>query len=64
MARDIAERGEREEDPRGQWPGELLLLRAREPVPLRRLAGEVDALGAAAINALAQASTWTVPERP
>jgi len=40
------------------------LLRAREPVPLRRLAGEVDALGAAAINALAQASTWTVPERP
>jgi len=37
------------------------LLRAREPVPLRRLAGEVDALGAAAISALAQTSSWTMP---
>jgi hypothetical protein len=37
------------------------LLRAREPVPLRRLAGEVDALGAAAISALAQTSSWTLP---
>jgi hypothetical protein len=34
------------------------LLRAREPVPLRRLAGEVDALGAAAISALAETSSW------
>jgi hypothetical protein len=37
------------------------LLRTTEPVPLRRLAGEVDALGAAAISALAQGSSWTVP---
>jgi len=40
------------------------LLRAREPVPLRRLAGEVDVLGAAAISAYARASSWVVPERP
>ena len=40
------------------------LLRAQEPVPLRRLAGEVDALGAAAISAYADASSWAVPERP
>jgi hypothetical protein len=37
------------------------LLRAREPVPLRRLAGEVDSLGAAAISALAQTSSWALP---
>ncbi len=37
------------------------LLRAQDAVPLRRLAGEVDALGAAAISALAQASSWTLP---
>ncbi|MCW2705596.1 MAG: hypothetical protein JWQ37_3591 [Blastococcus sp.] len=37
------------------------LLRARNPVPLRRLAGEVDALGAASISALAQSSSWAVP---
>ena len=37
------------------------LLCSADPVPLRRLAGEVDALGAAAISALAQASSWTVP---
>jgi hypothetical protein len=37
------------------------LLRTTDPVPLRRLAGEVDALGAAAISALAQGSSWTVP---
>ena len=37
------------------------LLRAPEPVPLRRLAGEVDALGAAAISALAQTSSWALP---
>src|SRR4051794_26985134 len=40
------------------------LLRTRDPVPLRRLAGEVDTLGAAAISAYAQASSWVVPERP
>lgn len=40
------------------------LLRSRDPVPLRRLAGEVDALGAAAISAYAQASSWAVPDRP
>lgn len=40
------------------------LLRTRDPVPLRRLAGEVDALGAAAISAYAQSSSWAVPERP
>jgi hypothetical protein len=40
------------------------LLRARDPVPLRRLAGEVDALGATAISAYAQASSWAVSERP
>jgi hypothetical protein len=37
------------------------LLRAHGPVPLCRLAGEVDALGAAAISALAQTSSWVVP---
>ena len=37
------------------------LLRTRDPVPLRRLAGEVDALGAAAISAYAQASSWSLP---
>jgi len=40
------------------------LLQAAEPVPLRRLAGEVDALGAAAISALAQTSSWAVPATP
>jgi hypothetical protein len=37
------------------------LLHAPDPVPLRRLAGEVDALGAAAISALAQTSSWSLP---
>jgi hypothetical protein len=37
------------------------LLRSREPVPLRWLAGEVDALGAAAISALAETSSWALP---
>lgn len=37
------------------------LLLSPEPVSLRWLAGEVDALGAAAISALAQASSWAVP---
>lgn len=40
------------------------LLRTPEPVTLRRLAGEVDALGAAAISALVQTSPWTVPGTP
>ena len=40
------------------------LLRTTDPVPLRRLAGEVDALGAAAISALAQSSSWTLPVNP
>jgi hypothetical protein len=37
------------------------LLRTGEPVPLRTLAGEIDALGAAAITALADTSPWIVP---
>ena len=37
------------------------LLRADGPVPLRRLAADVDALGAAAISALAQTSSWALP---
>ena len=40
------------------------LLRTPDPVPLRRLAGEVDALGAAAISAYAESSSWAVPGRP
>lgn len=40
------------------------LLRTQDPVPLRRLAGEVDALGAAAISAYAQSSSWALPGRP
>jgi hypothetical protein len=39
------------------------LLRTPDPVPLRRLAGAVDALGAAAISAYAQASSWAVLDR-
>jgi hypothetical protein len=37
------------------------LLRSAGPVPLCRLAADVDALGAAAISALAQTSSWVVP---
>lgn len=37
------------------------LLRLDEPVPLCRLAADVDALGAAAISALAQTSSWALP---
>jgi hypothetical protein len=37
------------------------LLLSPEPVPLQRLAGEVDALGAAAISVLAEQAAWTVP---
>jgi len=40
------------------------MLRTAEPVPLRQLAGEVDALGAAAISALAQTSSWVLPATP
>jgi hypothetical protein len=40
------------------------LLRAPDPVPLRQLAGAVDALGAAAISAYAGSSSWAVPGRP
>lgn len=36
------------------------LLRSGEPVPLQRLAVEVDALGAAAISALAGQADWTL----
>ncbi|HEX2073657.1 MAG TPA: hypothetical protein VHF92_07720 [Geodermatophilus sp.] len=39
-------------------------LHSSEPLPLRRLAAEVDALGAAAIRALAERSSWAVPSRP
>jgi hypothetical protein len=39
----------------------LELLRTGEPVPLRTVAGEIDALGAAAITALAETSAWIVP---
>jgi hypothetical protein len=37
------------------------LLRSPEPVPYQRLADEIDALGAAAISALAERSDWAVP---
>jgi hypothetical protein len=37
------------------------LLAARDPVPLGVLAGEVDALGAAAVAALAERTEWVVP---
>jgi hypothetical protein len=40
------------------------LLRSGEPVPLQVLAGEVDALGAAAVSALAEQSSWVVPGLP
>ncbi len=38
-------------------------LRSGRPLPLQVLAGEVDALGAAAVSALAEGSGWTVPEQ-
>jgi hypothetical protein len=37
-------------------------LRSGKPLPLTVLADEVDALGAAAISALADGSRWTVPQ--
>lgn len=39
-------------------------LRSDRPLPLGVLAGEVDALGAAAISALAEEAVWTLPEQP
>jgi len=39
----------------------LALLTSDEALPLSRLAAEIDALGAAAISALAEESSWTVP---
>jgi hypothetical protein len=42
----------------------LALLRSPDPVPLQRLAGEIDALGAAAISALADQAPWALPELP
>ncbi|SOD98274.1 hypothetical protein [Blastococcus haudaquaticus] len=42
----------------------LALLRSSDPVPLQWLAAEVDALGAAAISALADRDPWTLPELP
>jgi hypothetical protein len=39
----------------------LTLLRSDAPVPLHVLAREVDALGAAAISALAEGDSWAVP---
>jgi hypothetical protein len=38
-------------------------LRSGRQLPLTELAGEVDALGGAAISALAERSGWTLPER-
>jgi hypothetical protein len=39
------------------------LLRSSDPLPLHRLARDVDALGAAAISALAETSSWALPAR-
>ena len=41
-----------------------MLLRAPSPPPLAVLAAEIDALGAAAVGALVEASAWTVPGAP
>jgi hypothetical protein len=40
------------------------LLQSTQPLPLRALAVEIDALGAAAIGTLAERSSWTVPDVP
>jgi hypothetical protein len=42
----------------------LGLLVASDPLPLQHLAGQIDALGAAAISALAEQSPWTLPDAP
>ena len=39
----------------------VALLRSPGPLPLARVAGEIDALGAAAISALAEQASWAVP---
>ena len=39
----------------------LALARSAEPLHLPRLAVEIDALGAAAVSALAQESSWALP---
>jgi hypothetical protein len=39
------------------------LLRSPEPLPLAALAAQIDALGAAAISALADQTSWVVPGR-
>ena len=39
----------------------LALVRSAEPVPLARLAAEIDRLGAAAVGALVEESSWAVP---
>ena len=39
-------------------------LRSDRPLALTVLASEVDALGAAAISALAEEAVWTLPEQP
>ncbi len=39
----------------------LALLESPEPVPLARLAVEIDELGAAAISAYADEASWTLP---
>jgi hypothetical protein len=39
----------------------LALVRSAEHLPLARLAVEIDALGAAAVSALAQETSWALP---
>jgi hypothetical protein len=39
----------------------VALVRSAEPLPLARLAVAIDALGAAAVSALAQESSWALP---
>jgi hypothetical protein len=39
------------------------LLRSSEPLPVARVAAEVDALGAAAVSALVEQSPWDAPPR-
>jgi hypothetical protein len=39
----------------------LALARSTEPLPLARLAVEIDALGAAAVSALVEEASWALP---
>jgi hypothetical protein len=39
----------------------VALVRSAEPLPLARLAVAIDALGAAAVSALAQEASWALP---